>query len=63
MLDLSASMFGPHRYLASSSLTGDIRRLSSNPLARANVVLPAPEDNGSLSYHEDIVVNAADQVQ
>lgn len=51
------------RYLTSASLTGDIRRLSSNPLMAANLFLPSPGENGSLSHNEDIVINAADQVR
>ncbi|CAM9188184.1 unnamed protein product, partial [Discosporangium mesarthrocarpum] len=50
------------RYLDSFSLTGDIRTSSSNPLASANLLLPAPGMNRSLSYNEDIIINASDQM-
>lgn len=49
------------RYLDSSSLVGSIRRLSSNPLAAADLSLPEPGTNGSLSHNADIVVDAANQ--
>lgn len=51
------------RYLASSSLTGNIQRTSSNPLAAADLTLPAPGDNGSLSHNADIVIDSAYQVR
>lgn len=50
------------RYLDSASLVGNIRRLSSKPLAAADLTLPAPGDAGSLSDNADIVVDAANQV-
>lgn len=51
------------RYLDSSSLVGNIRRLSSNPLAAADLTLPAPGDAGSLSNNAEIIVEAASQVR
>lgn len=54
--------FNTGRYLDSSSLVGSIRRLSSNPLAVADLSLPQPGTNGSLSHNADIVVDAANQV-
>lgn len=50
------------RYIDSSALSGDIRRLSSNSLTPAELVLPAPGSRGSLSYNQDIVIDAAKQV-
>ena len=37
--------------------------MSSNPLAAADLTLPAPGDNGSLSNHADIVIDSAYQVR
>lgn len=51
------------RYLASSSLTGNIHRMSSNPLTAADLTLPVPGDNGSLSHHADIVIDSVYQVR
>ncbi|CAN0414656.1 unnamed protein product, partial [Laminaria digitata] len=50
-------------YLSSSSLTGNIQRMSSNPLAAADLTLPAPGENGSLSHQAQIVIDSADQVR
>ncbi|CAM9804617.1 unnamed protein product, partial [Scytosiphon promiscuus] len=49
------------RYLDSSSLVGNILRLSSNPLAAADLTLPAPGLNGSLSHNADVVIDAANE--
>lgn len=50
------------RYLGSSSLVGNITRLSSNLLAAADLTLPEPGQDGSLSFNADIVIDAANEV-
>ncbi len=50
------------RYLDSSSLVGNITRLSSNLLAAADLTLPEPGQDESLSFNSDIVIDAANEV-
>ncbi|CAM9678499.1 unnamed protein product, partial [Hapterophycus canaliculatus] len=44
------------RYLDSNSLMGSVLRLSSNPFTAADLTLPMPGLNGSLSHNADIIV-------